>query len=212
MNIIFFVLYSLTAFTNIFSIQCGKNIVRFVSKICLVPILIIFYFFKSDNLSFMFILALVFSWFGDILLINPLKVRLYAGIFSFFSAHILYVLVFIDLVPEINIIIFIFSFLLILSIEGILITKLQISNNYKFPVIIYGILIDLLIVTSLQVLICYKNIVGILLVVGSILFFISDMVLSYFNTIKIMTKNPLTVVMLSYIIAQACIVIGYMNI
>jgi hypothetical protein len=53
---------------------------------------------------------------------------------------------------------------------------------------------------------------GILLAAGSFLFFISDMVLSYFNMIKIMTKNSLSVVMLSYIIAQACIVIGYMNI
>jgi hypothetical protein len=36
--------------------------------------------------------------------------------------------------------------------------------------------------------------------------------LLYFNMIKMMTKNSLLFVMLSYIIAQFCIVICYMNI
>jgi hypothetical protein len=44
------------------------------------------------------------------------------------------------------------------------------------------------------------------------LFFISDAVLAYFNTAKTMTRNPLAVVMASYSIAQACVVIGYMGI
>jgi len=223
MDIFFLVLYGLTALINIISIQCersvgkptglpGKSIVRFWSKICLMPILMLYYVIKSDNHSFTLIMAMVFSWFGDILLVNPGKIRLYAGILSFLAAHILYVLVFIGLVPELNILLFFASFLFILSIEYFLMIKLRMPNNYKFSIIVYGIAIGLLVVFSLQVCIWHKTMVGILLFVGSILFFISDAVLSYFTMIKPMTKNALTVVMASYIIAQACIVISCIRI
>jgi uncharacterized membrane protein YhhN len=171
-----------------------------------------FYIHESDNISFAIVLAMVFSWCGDILLVNPRKFRLYAGVLSFLAVHILYILVFINMMSEINIIVFIFSLLFILSTECFFIRKLNIQNSYKFPVIIYGIVIAILVVFSLQAFICYKNMTGILLVIGSVSFFISDTVLVYFNIVKIMTKNSLTVVMLSYIIAQACIVIGCMNI
>jgi uncharacterized membrane protein YhhN len=212
MYTIFFVLYGLIALINISSIQYERQIIRIVSKMCLMPILILFYVFKSDDFSFIIISAMFFSWFGDILLIRPGKLRLYAGILNFIAAHILYVLGFIDLVPEINITALVVSFLFVLSIEYFLMKKLHIQNNYKFSVIIYGIVIGLLVVFSIQIFIWYKNIFGVLIFIGSILFFISDAVLAYFNTIKAMTKNSLMVIMLTYIIAQVCIIISYMNI
>jgi uncharacterized membrane protein YhhN len=152
------------------------------------------------------------SWCGDILLVNPKKIGLYSGVLGFLAAHILYILVFIGMVSEVNVMVFIFSLLLILSSEYIFVKKLNIPNSYKFPVIMYGIVIALLVVFSLQVFILYRNVASILLITGSVSFFISDTVLVYFNMIKTMTKKSLTVVMLSYIIAQACIVIGFMNI
>jgi uncharacterized membrane protein YhhN len=155
---------------------------------------------------------MVFSWCGDILLVNPRKFRLFVGILSFFGAHVIYIFLFIDLATEVNVMIFVFSFLSVLVIEYFFIGKLPVPNSYKFPIIIYGIAIGLLVVFSLQVFICYKSVISILFVISSILFFISDAVLAYFNTMKTMTKNPLTVVMLSYIIAQACIVICCINI
>jgi uncharacterized membrane protein YhhN len=212
MYMLFFAFYGLAAFINIFAIQREKRTVRFVSKICLMPLLVLFYIFKSNAFSFSITFAMIFSWCGDILLVNPRKFRLYAGTAGFIAAHILYSIAFIGLTPEITIMAFIFSFLLILLIECFCVLKLPVSKNNKFPMIIYGIAIDLLVVSSLQVFIWHKNTAGILLVIGSVLFFISDAALGYFNTIKTMTKNALTVVMASYILAQACMVIGYMKI
>jgi uncharacterized membrane protein YhhN len=212
MSMLFLVFYGLAAFANIYAIQRERHTVRLVSKVFLVPLLVLFYIFNSEALSFSIIFAMIFSWCGDILLVNPRKFRLYAGIAGFLAAHILYVIAFIDLVPEVTIMTFIFLFLLILLIECFWVLKLPMPNNNKFFIIIYGIAIGLLVVSSLHVFMWYKNMVSILLVIGSILFFISDVVLGYFNTMETMTKNALTVVMLSYIIAQACIVIGYMNI
>jgi uncharacterized membrane protein YhhN len=176
------------------------------------PTLALFYISTSKIFCITIVLALFFSWCGDILLIKAKKLRLYTGILCFLTAHILYVLMFIDLAAKFNILAFIFSTLLILSIECFLMSKLHTLNNYKFPIIIYGIAIGLLVIFSLQVFIWYRSIVSTLLVVGSISFFVSDSILIYFNTIKIMTKNALTIIMLSYVIAQACIVVGYVNI
>lgn len=212
MDTLFFILYALATLINILSIRYDKYTVRFVSKICLMPILILFYILKSNDLSFAITLAMIFSWCGDILLVNPLNSKLYAGISSFLIAHILYIFAFIELTPEVNIIIFIFSFLLISLIECFFIIKLHIQNNYRIFIIVYGLAIGLLVVFSLQVFILYKSISGILFVIGSVLFLVSDAVLVYFNTIRTMTKNSLAVVMLSYIVAQAFIVIGYINI
>jgi uncharacterized membrane protein YhhN len=209
---LFFVFYGLATFVNIFAIQREKHTVRLASKICLAPLLALFYIFKSDTFSFSITFALIFSWCGDILLINPRKFGLYAGITGFLAAHILYSIAVINLTPKINIMAFVFSFLLILSIMCFCVLKLPVPKNNKFPMIIYGIAIGILVVSTLQVFIWHKNMVSILLVIGSILFFISDAVLGYFNTIKTMTKNALTVIMVSYILAQACMVIGYMNI
>jgi uncharacterized membrane protein YhhN len=212
MSMLFFVLSGLAAFANIFAIRRDKHTVRLVSKACLMPLIVLFYIFKSHAFSFNIVFALIFSWCGDILLVNPRKFRLYAGMACFLAAHILYIIALINLTPEINIMAFIFSFLLILSAECFFALKLPVPKNNKFSIIIYGIAIGLLVVSSLQVFMWHKNMVGISLVIGSILFFISDAVLGYFNTMKTMTKNALTVVMVSYILAQACIVVGHMNV
>jgi uncharacterized membrane protein YhhN len=209
MYIIFLFLYGLTALVNILSIHYERPTIRIVSKICLMPTLVLFFVFKSDSFSFTIILAIIFSWFGDILLVKPKKLGLYAGIFSFLAAHISYTLAFIDLVPGINIIVLIVSFLFVLSLERLLLKKFHIQNNYKIFAIIYGIVIDFLVVSSLQVFIWYKNISGFFLVIGSISFFISDTLLVCFNTIKTMIKNSFMGIMLTYTIAQVCIVIGY---
>ena len=173
--------------------------------------LIFFYMYQSEALSLPLMGALIFSWFGDTVLVNPGRFRLYAGILSFFAAHILYMLVYSALVPEINTVLFIAAFMCMLAIVYFFIIRLHIPISYQLPVILYGIAIGLLVVFSLQVFMYHKSIVSILFVVGSIAFFISDAVLAYFNTVKPMTTTPRTVVMIQYIIAQACIVIGYTN-
>jgi uncharacterized membrane protein YhhN len=154
---------------------------------------------------------MVLSWCGDILLIEPKKPGIYIGILSFFAAHILYILAFIDLAGQIDIISLIVSYLFVLSIEWFLLKKLHIQNKYKIFLIAYGIAIGLLVVFSVQVFIRHKNTPDILLVVGSVSFFISDVVLAYFNTVKPMTKKSRTIFILSYTIAQACILIGHVR-
>jgi uncharacterized membrane protein YhhN len=209
---LFLVFYGLAAFANIFAIRLEKHFIRLVSKICLMPLLMLLYISKSGALSFSVIVAIIFSWCGDILLVNPRKFTLCAGIAGFLAAHILYIIAFIDLTPKVNVMAFVFSFLFILAIECFLALKSPVLTSNKFLIIVYGIVISLLIVSALQVFMWHKNAFSIVLVIGSILFFISDAVLGYFNTIKTMTKNALTVVMVSYSVAQACLVIGYMNI
>jgi uncharacterized membrane protein YhhN len=208
MNILFFVLFGLTAAVHVFAVQCEKYMIRVISKMCVMPIVILFYGFNSDCFSAALMLAMIFSWCGDMFLVSRKRIWLYAGIISFLAAHIMYIFVFNTLITKLNSFIFVFSLLLILIIEYFLIKKLNIPNIYKFLIIIYGIIVGFLLVFSVQVFIHYKNEGGVFLAAGSLLFFISDALLAYFNTAKPMTKNALTSVMITYIAAQACIIFG----
>jgi uncharacterized membrane protein YhhN len=189
---LFFGLYIAAALANVFSIRYAKRIIRPVSKICLMPLLMLFYLFNSDNLSFALAFALFFSWCGDIALVHPRKFGPYAGIASFFAAHILYAIAFAGLTPKINAMAFVFSFLPVLSIECLFIAKLSIPNKHKFFALLYGIAIGLLVVASLQVFMGHRSMAGFLPVIGSVLFFVSDAILAWFTAAKTIDlfKNP----------------------
>jgi uncharacterized membrane protein YhhN len=175
------------------------------------PSLILFTIFNSKEFPVIILLALLFSWFGDILLIKPAKMQLYFGIGSFLISHILYIIVYTDFIYNVEILFCVLSFMIIFTFEYFIIRKLHLPKSYQIPIIVYGIIIGLLLLFSLQVFINNKNIYSFLLVAGSISFFVSDTLLTYYSTVKIMTKYPLALVMASYVIAQAGIVIACIN-
>jgi uncharacterized membrane protein YhhN len=211
MAAIFFALFCLSSIVNIAAIIFEKQCVRLVSKLCLMPFLILFTFFQPRGFPFPVLLALLFSWFGDILLVKPKKVQLYLGIGSFLLAHIFYIFTYTSFIHSVNISFAVMSFIIVFMVEYLVIKKLHLPKAYQISIIIYGTIIGLLLLFSLQVFAEHKNRYSFLLVAGSISFLISDTVLAYYNTVKTMTKQPLSFVMATYVIAQAAIIIGCIN-
>ncbi|GHV83177.1 hypothetical protein AGMMS50212_05170 [Spirochaetia bacterium] len=217
MGIIFLCLFCLSAIINITAIFLEKYFVRTASKLCLMPLLIFFTIFQSfssfqsNEFSIIILLALLFSWFGDIFLIKPDKIKLYLGIISFLISHILYIIVYNSFISDIKILFYVLSFAGFFIIEYFIIKRLHFPRGYKIPTILYGIVIGHLILFSLQVFAGNRNIYSFLLVAGSIFFLISDTVLVYYNTVKTMTKYGAALVMASYVIAQAGIIIACVN-
>jgi uncharacterized membrane protein YhhN len=172
------------------------------------PLLMTFTIFQSNGFPILILAALLFSWSGDILLIKPKKIPLYLGIGSFLIAHILYIIVYTNFIDSIHVLFGIVSLLIVFIIEYFIIKRLHIQKAYLIPILVYGIIIGLLLLFSLQVFADNKNRYSFLLVAGSVCFLISDTVLAYYNTVKAMTKQSLSFVMVTYVIAQAGIVIG----
>ena len=103
MGTIFFSLYSLSAFVTIAAIIFEKQYVRIVSKVCLMPLLIVFTVFQSNGFPILILAALLCAWFGDILLIKPKKKQVYLGISSFLISHVLYIIVYTGFIGNIHI-------------------------------------------------------------------------------------------------------------
>ena len=68
---------------------------RQITKPVLMPLLLLFYWLKADAPTFLVMLALVLSTMGDIFLLWPGKQGTFiAGLLSFLTAHVLYIVVF----------------------------------------------------------------------------------------------------------------------
>jgi uncharacterized membrane protein YhhN len=212
MGTVFFCLYALAAFIHIAAILCEKSIVREVSKISLMPLLMAFAIFQTQSFPTLIFAALLFSWFGDVLLIEPKKkLQLYLGIGSFFLAHIFYLITYTTFIYNVNIPVAISALLVVSVMECFIIKNLHLPKGFLIPITVYGTILGLLFLFSLQVLVNNKNSFSILLLSGSISFVISDITLAYFNTVKPRTKLSRSFVMASYIIAQAAIAIACIN-
>jgi hypothetical protein len=74
---------------------------------------------------------------------------------------------------------------------------------------LYASAVCLLVVFAARVFAYYKNLPALALTGGALLFFVSDALLAWFNTVRPMTKKALIAVMSTYITAQAAIVSAY---
>lgn len=99
MNILV-IAYIIIGALEVFAEATGNSTLRFITKPLLMPILMLFYY-QSTKLSFSsfhkkILLALFFSWFGDVFLMFVFKSELFflAGLGSFLLAHIFYFIAF----------------------------------------------------------------------------------------------------------------------
>jgi uncharacterized membrane protein YhhN len=190
-------------------------------KVLLMPVLA-FYLWNSieekskNNLFLLSMLALTFSYFGDVILTIPGDNPLFfiSGLVSFLVAHLFYTKLFTTLSPLnknilkknpiwiVAIIIFLIAFL------SYLVPK--IDTTLKIPVIAYALIICTMLISTLNL----KEKIGIrphnMIVAGAILFVLSDSILALtkfdpaFRGITFMHA----LVMITYISAQGFIING----
>ena len=193
-------------------------------KVLLMPVLA-FYLWNSieekskNNLFLLSILALAFSYTGDIILMIPGNNPLFfiGGLVSFLVAHLFYTKLFTTLSPLnknilkknpiwiVGIILFLIAFL------SYLVPK--IDTTLKIPVIVYALIICTMLLSTLNL----KEKIGKrphnMIVAGAILFVLSDSILALnqfdpaFRSITLMHA----LVMLTYISAQGFIIHGIRN-
>lgn len=163
----------------------------------------------STKLKRLILVALLFSWFGDTFLMfdgtNPLFFIL--GLSSFLIAHIAYIISFNKFDNAIKSGVIILVLVLFISYSLILIYLLWPGlNDMKTPVVLYAIVLTLMgflgVVKNLQI----SNLV----VIGVVLFIISDSLLAYTKFVEPINFSRL-IIMATYILAQFFIVRGISN-
>ena len=203
-----FGIYCVTAIVNLASAVFFAEGVRKISKCCLMPALLVFYLLNTEQVLVPVIAAIIFSWGGDILLINkdkPLFFKL--GLGAFLLSHVFYAAAFLVLAGSINIQVLIISGVIAVPLGWAMLKLLNAPAPMKIPVSAYAIIILLMSMSALQLMLARPDYGGNIIFAASIVYLFSDTFMAYllFNG-KPKYFNLIT--MIPYILAQGGIVIG----
>ena len=219
---IFLVLYFINAVLTVFAEQAEFRMVMYVSKVLLMPLLVLYLFSRTKKVKdFKFIyLALFFSWWGDIFLMFPrdetvpekAKMLFIFGLISFLIAHINYIIYFVSEVknkPKVTVIVEKPYLILFFILYGILFLRILYPGLgiMKLPVTIYGIIIISMLIAAFN----RKNIVTdssfYYVFAGAFIFLFSDSCIAI-NLFYQPFELARMVIMVTYIIAQYLIITG----
>jgi uncharacterized membrane protein YhhN len=161
-----------------------------------------------------FAFGLIFSLFGDVLLVLP-REKFIAGLISFLIAHIVYIIGFMQAPPQdfnfagiisTAIVAFFFAIIYPRLRSGVANKK---QSTYQWAVLIYSIVISLMVIAAFQTFgrsewnITHSAMVSI----GALLFYISDITLAWNKFIKRYTYGRL-LVMTTYHLGQIALAYG----
>ena len=205
---IIFGIYCVTGIVNLVSAFFFKESLRKISKCCLMPALLVFYFLGVERLLFLVIAALIFSWAGDILLINKDKqIYFKLGLAAFLVSHIFYIIAFLNLAGNINILVLIISVVIAIPVVIAILKLLNASPPMKIPVAAYAVVIMLMCISALQLMLAQPGFAGILTFAASVVYLFSDSYMAYL-LFHVKPKHFNVITMIPYIIAQGGIIMG----
>jgi len=160
--------------------------------------------------------ALLFSWFGDIVLLFAAKGEIYfiAGLVLFLSAHILYIVLF-GKQPKVR------SnkqkpwlFLGVLCIVGYLFSMLYVLfpnlGGLKIPVTVYAVVISTMLLMSVKGFFEWKSPANYYILVGAVCFIASDSLLAFDKFYKAIPLSSFNI-MSTYLAAQFFIAFGILQ-
>ena len=195
----------------------GNNMIESITK----PLLMIalFWYFiwstkkVSSGLKKWILLALFFSWAGDMLLMFVVNNSVFflAGLSSFLIAHIFYILFFHSVRVRESVTGKTFLLFPVLIYYAVLMTLLSPGlGNMKLPVRIYGVFICFMLMLAMHMPYIKDKKAGLLMITGALLFVVSDSVLAI-NKFYNEFNGAGIVIMLTDGIAQLLIVEGAAN-
>ena len=206
-KIIFLIILGIVSIIYLIMLNFKENIYQFILKGCLIPLIFAVYIFSAEKIYLPIVLALVFAWLGDILLIkisNVINFRL--GLASFLIGHICYIVAMFNFSQPFNIIALIISIAAAVCFGIISFKIVQPTKEMKIPVIAYETIILLMAIFALQVFLTQGSYFGILVFAGSISFLASDTSLAL---VTFRQKPYYVFCMFTYIAAQLLISLGF---
>lgn len=208
------ILYFLVLAVDLFTVYFGNETLRYVTKPLLMPLLVIYFFAEttlfSTSLKKWIVLALLFSWGGDVLLMfEPISSNFFIfGLVAFLIAHVFYILFYEGVIRKngirknywwfLPVIIYYIALIYILSPN---------LGDMKLPVRIYGIVISYMLIQALQTGVIKNFGAATLMIAGAVLFITSDSILAI-NKFYEPFEYAGIAIMLTYGIAQLLITLG----
>jgi uncharacterized membrane protein YhhN len=164
--------------------------------------LLVLYVISVSKINKTYILALIFSFFGDVFLMFSEDVYFKVGLVSFLIAHLFFIKIVLKSIQKATVSTIIISSIPYFTSFLILILFLKNSlNELLIPVIIYGLTISIFGTVSLISYLNQKSKKSLLMLVGATVFIVSDTVLAI-NKFYAPSHVFSVLTMFSYIIAQ----------
>ncbi|GHV94282.1 hypothetical protein AGMMS50293_06020 [Spirochaetia bacterium] len=208
MNIIFLGIFAVVVVIYLVSLFFKQGVFQAVVKACLMPLVLAVYVSGANSIFFPVVLALVFGWIGDIFLVKIEDIRFFRrGLTSFLLGHICYIPSMLHFAGKLNIPILGISLLVAAALGVLMIKIIRPSREMNISTIVYETVIILMAASALQLFMARGAPFGALVFAGSLCFLVSDSMLAFF-TFRGKPKDGFFLVMLTYIAAQFCIVLG----
>jgi uncharacterized membrane protein YhhN len=224
LTIILFGVFLVVALVHILMILLNKEKARQISKAFIMPSLLAVYVSAPGNPHVFVVLALVFGWMGDVLLIRiEQKVYFMLGLASFLLGHLLYILTFVHILglfnlggnavgaAHIDLPALALNALPGIGLGIVVFRLIKPPKDMYAPVILYMIILEALAFFGFQILLARPDFAGLLVLSGCFCFMISDTILAYYTFRKPKMYGTFFL-MLYYIAAQAELVLGIIKI
>lgn len=187
---------------DIAGIIFSRPLLVYIFKPLIIFSLLFLYVFSLPKRIKWYVIALEFSFFGDVLLLFSGELFFMGGLVSFLMAHFLFIKIVISRIKEVNFLKGLFSAIPFLAVFGLLIFIFKDSlNEMLWPVIIYGLTIATFGAVSFFDFLNTKSKKSFLMLFGAIVFMLSDSLLAinkFYNPAHIFE----VFVMITYVLAQ----------
>ena len=208
MEKILWIIFAAVSLLHLVSILLNRRRLRSISKVSLIPILMVIYSTAAGVFQATALLALIFGWGGDTLLLNGKHLRFFLlGLSSFLAGHVCYAATMLIQAGRIEGLVLALSVIAAFPLVYLVYRIINPSKVMKIPVLVYETVIVLMSISCLQLFTARRDTAAALIFGGSLFFLFSDALLGY-NRFRKKLKYGNFFVMLSYIIAQGSIVAG----
>jgi uncharacterized membrane protein YhhN len=211
LKVIFLIILGVVSVVYLNLLVRKPGLLQSILKGCLMPLVLLVYVFgtlgANKEIILWIILALVFAWIGDILLLkisNLLCFRL--GLVSFLIGHLCYIIAMFAFIQPLNIPVLVVCIVVAVCLGIILYRLVQPSNEMKIAVFAYETIILAMAIFALQLFVAQGSPFGAFVLAGSICFVASDTALA----LATFRQKPYNLfVMITYIAAQLLITLGF---
>lgn len=193
-----------------------NRLIRNLSKIFIIPSLAVIYCLNAPKVEISFLLALLFSWIGDLVLIPHGKAFFTAGGVSFIISHIFFIITYSKHIHSIK------TFILLIIVAALIyliITTIVFKHLVKYlpkfliiPMYIYLLVNASMNCAAFTLLLSNMTLASMIVFIGALSFFISDTNLFFVRFKKELAEQNHFVVMFTYILAELLIIVGIINI
>lgn len=214
MNYLYIALFGLAALVHLYASFTKNKVLRAISKPILMPALLAFYLSNVSDPSIYIILALIFSWFGDLFLI-PKGIKYFTcGGISFMISHVFFILAYSTgkNVFANDWYIYVIFALFFTSIASMAFARLKnsLQKPIQIPIAAYLLLNGAMNCFAIFRFFGDVSIATGITAIGALLFFISDVILFFVRFDKKCKIKTHFWVMIAYLAGEFLIILGFL--